>query len=141
NAVIKDFALRYFEEDRPKTAVSLLLKYLDDPDKDIQERVVRLLVSAGQTAVQPLLQGAIAASRAWQLNAVRVLCAARGKSAFKGLLQMLLSGTDEFNKSVCDLMTPMMRELDSKDQDQLHDDVEAFATSLDVKQQRPAAVS
>ena len=141
NPVIKDYALRYFEEVRPKTAVSLLLKYLDDPDKDIQERVVRLLVSAGQAAVQPLLQGAIAASRAWQLNAVRVLCAARGKSAFKGLLQMLVSGTDEFNKSVCDLMTPMMRELDSKDQDQLYDDVEAFATSLDVKQQRPAAVS
>jgi HEAT repeat protein len=141
NPVIRDYALRYFEEARPKTAVSLLLKYLDDPDKDIQERVVRLLVSAGQAAVQPLLQGATAASRAWQLNAVRVLCAARGKSAFKGLLQMLLSGTDEFNKSVCDLMTPMMRELDSKDQDQLYDDVEAFATSLDVKQQRPAAVS
>ena len=85
--------------------------------------------------------GRIAASRAWQLNAVRVLCAARGKSAFKGLLQMLVSGTDEFNKSVCDLMTPMMREMDDKEQNQLYDDVEAFATSLDVKQQRPAAVS
>jgi HEAT repeat protein len=141
NPVIRDYALHYFEEVRPKTAVSLLLKHLDAPERDIQERVVRSLIGAGQAAVQPLLEGASTASRAWQANAVRVLCAARGKSAFKGLLQMLLSGTDEFNKTVCDLMTPMMRELNDKEQDQLYDEVETFATSLDVKQQRPAAVS
>jgi len=77
----------------------------------------------------------------WQLNAARVLCAVRGKTALKGLLQMLLAGTDEFNKAVCDLMTPAIREMDVKEQRHLGGEVEAFATSLDVKQQRPATVS
>src|SRR5438876_6581554 len=75
NPVIKDYALRYLEEVRPKTAVSLVLKYLDDQDKEIQERVVRLLVNVGQPAVQALLQGLPTASRPGQLNAARVLCA------------------------------------------------------------------
>ena len=141
NPIIKDYALRYFEEVRPKTVVSELLKYLDDPDKDIQERVIRLLMNAAQRAVAPLTERAPAASRLWQLNAVRVLCAARGKSAFKALLQMLASGTDDFNKTVCDLMTPMIRELEVKEQEQLYGEVEKFVGSLDVKQQRAAAIS
>ena len=140
NPVIKDYALRYFEEVQLKN-VAPLLKFLEDPDKDVQERLVRLLIGVGQAAVQPLLQGAPAAARVWQLNAARVLCAVRGKSALKGLLQMLLSGTDEFNKAVCDLMTPVIRELEPKEQELLYGEVEALATSLVVKQQRPAAVS
>ncbi|MGH7769990.1 MAG: HEAT repeat domain-containing protein, partial [Candidatus Binatia bacterium] len=69
NPVVKDYALRYFEEVQPKTATSLLLKFLDDPDKEMQERAVRLLGRAGHDAVQPLLKHAPAASRVWQLNA------------------------------------------------------------------------
>ena len=141
NPIIKDYALRYFEEVHSKSNLPVLPKLLEDPDKDIQERVIRILAGAGQAAVQPLLRGAPAAARMWQLNAARVLCAVRGKTALKGLLQMLLGGTDEFNKMVCDLMTPAIREMDTKEQEQLGDEVEAFATSLDVKQQRPAAVS
>jgi HEAT repeats len=141
NPVLTDYALRYFEEVQPKAGVPLLLRFLDDPDKDMQERAVRLLGRAGQLAVQPLLQRAAGAPRAWQLNAARVLCAVRGKIALKGLLQVLLSGTDDFNKSVCDLMTPAIREMNSKEQELLHDEVEAFASSLDVARQRPAVVA
>jgi hypothetical protein len=82
-----------------------------------------------------------AAPRAWQLNAARVLCATRGKPALRALLQLLVSGTDDFNKSVCDLMTPALRQMDSKEQDLLYDEVEAFASSLDIARQRPAAVA
>jgi HEAT repeat protein len=141
NPIIKDYALRYFEEVHSKSGLPILLKLLEDPDKDIQERVIRMLIGAGQAAVQPLLRGAPSAARVWQLNAARVLCAVRGKTALRGLLRMLFGGTDEFNKVVCDLMTPVIREMDAKEQEQLGDEVEAFATSLDVKQQRPAAVS
>src|SRR5919106_3039779 len=123
---LKDYALRYFEEVRPKNSAPLLLKFLDDTDKDIQERVVRCLTHAGQGAVQPLVQRIPDASRVWQLNAARVLCAVRGKVALKALLQMLRAGTDEFNKAVCDLMTPMIREMDGKEHDLLHDEIEAF---------------
>ena len=141
NPVLKDFALRYFEEVRPKNITPLLLKFLDDTDRDIQERVVRCLTHAGQGAVQPLVQRAPEASRVWQLNAARVLCAVRGRVALRALLQMLRAGTDEFNKAVCDLMTPMVREMDVKEHGLLYDELEAFAASLDVKQQRPAVIS
>jgi hypothetical protein len=38
-------------------------------------------------------------------------------------------------------MTPALREMDAKESDALYDEVEAFAAKLDVKAQRPAAVS
>jgi HEAT repeat protein len=141
NPVLKDYALRYFEEVQPKNSIAQLLKMLDDADKEMQERAVRSLSGAGQAAVQPLLQGLDAASRLWQLNAARVLCQVRGKAAMKGLLQLLAGGTDETNRIFCDLMTPALREMDAKEQDGLYDEVESFAAKLDPKQQRPALVS
>ena len=141
NPVLKDFALRYFEEAQPKNNTAQLLKMLDDPDKEMQERAVRSLSGTGQSAVPALLQGLASASRVWQLNAARVLSMVRGKAALKGLLQMLSTGTDESNKTICDLLTPALREMNAKEQESFYDDVEAFAAKLDVKQQRPAIVS
>ena len=141
NPVIKDYALRYFETVQAKNAAAVLIPLLDESDKEIQERAVRLLCGAGQAVVQPLLQRAPTASRPWQHNAIRVLCAVRGKTALKGLLQLLLTGSDELNKTLCDLLTPVVREMDAKEQEQFFGDVETFADNLDVKQQRPAAVS
>ena len=54
---------------------------------------------------------------------------------------VLAAGTDETNKTICDLLTPAVREMDAKEHDALYDEVESFATKLDVKQQRPAVVS
>jgi HEAT repeat protein len=141
NSVLKDYALRYLEGVPTKSGVPLLLRFLDDPDKETQERVIRLLSSAGQGAVDALLKQTAHETRLWQLNAARVLSAVRGKRALQGLLQLLIPGTDEFNKTVCDLMTPAIRGMDSKEQDLLYGEVETFARKLDVKQHRPAAVS
>ena len=38
-------------------------------------------------------------------------------------------------------MTPVLREMDAKEQESLYDDVESFAAKLDAKEQRPAVVS
>ncbi len=141
NPVLKDYALRYLEEVQTRSCAPLLLRFLDDTDKETQERVVRLLSGAGQPAVDALVKQAANRSRLWQLNAARILCAARGKAAVKGLLQLLISGTDEFNKAVCDFMTPAIRGMDPKEQESLYAEVEAFASKLDITQQRPAAVS
>src|SRR3989304_9634846 len=141
NPVLKDFALRYFEEVKPNSALPLFAGLLDDPDKDTHERAVRFLSQAGQAAVPAGLQFAPGASRAGQVNAARVLCELRGKAAFKGLLPMLAGGTDEFNKTICDLMTPALRALDAKEQEQLYSEIEAFASRLDADTQRPALVS
>jgi HEAT repeat protein len=139
--VLKDFAVRYFEEVKPTSAVPIFAGLLDDPDKDTHERAVRFLSQAGQAAVPAVLQFAAGASRAGQVNAARVLCELRGKAAFKGLLPMLVGGTDEFNKTICDLMTPAIRGLDDKEQAQLYGELEALSAKLDPKEQRPAAVS
>ena len=48
NPVLKDYALRYFEEVQPKNNTAQLLKMLDDPDKEIQERAVRSLSASGR---------------------------------------------------------------------------------------------
>ncbi|HEY7558589.1 MAG TPA: HEAT repeat domain-containing protein [Candidatus Binatia bacterium] len=141
NPVVKDFAFRYFEETELKDSATWFLKFLDDSDKEIQERTVRLLTKTGAAAVQPLVKAAPAASRLWQLNAARVLCAARSKPALKSLLQLLATGNDEFNKSVCDLLTPVVREMDANEQEQFYGEVADFAAELDFKQQRPAVVS
>ena len=141
NPVVKDFAFRYFEETEVKDSVTTFLKFLDGGDKEIQERTVRLLIKTGAAAVQLLVKTAPGASRVWQLNAARVLCAARNKAALKGLLQMLSTGNDEFNKSVCDLLTPVVREMESKEQEQFYGEVLDFAVELDIKQQRSAMVS
>jgi HEAT repeat protein len=141
NPVVKDFALRYFEEVQPDTAIPSVLRLLDDPDKEMQDRAVRLLSRAGQAAVPPLVENVSSANRVWQLNAARVLCAVRGTAALKGLLRMLLAGADEFNKSVCDLMIPVIRDMEIKEQERFYDEVEAFALKLDVNQQRAAAIS
>jgi HEAT repeat protein len=141
NPVLKDYALRYFEEVQPKTNIPQLLKMLDDADKEMQERAVRSLSGAGQAAVQPLLQGLAGATRLWQLNAARVLCQVRGKAAMKGLLRLLADGNDESNRLICDLMTPALREMDARELETLYDEVESFAAKLDVKEQRPAVVS
>ena len=106
NPVLKDYALRYLSEMPIKSCVPLLLRFLDDPDKETQERVIQLLSGAGQPAVDTLVKHTTKGSRLWQLNAARIFCAVRGKAAIKGLLQLLIPGTDEFNKAVCDLMTP-----------------------------------
>jgi HEAT repeat protein len=118
-----------------------LLKRLDDADKDIQERAVRSLSAAGQSAVQPLVQALPGASRLCQLNAARVLCHVRGKTAVKALLQLFVDGTDDSNRVICDLLTPALRDMDSKEQDSLYEELETLTAKLDVKQQRPAVVS
>ena len=48
NPVLKDYALRYFEEVQPKNNVAQLVRMLDDDDRELQERAVRSLGGAGQ---------------------------------------------------------------------------------------------
>lgn len=141
NPVLKDYALRYFEEVRPKNHITQLTKMLDDADKEVQDRAVRSLSGAGQAAVEPLLQGLANGSRTWQLNAARVLCHVGGKAAVKGLLQMLGTGTDDTNRIICDLLSPVLRDMDAKEQESLYDEVESFGSKLDVKEHRPAVIS
>ena len=77
NPVLKDYALRYFEEVQPKNNIAQLVKMLDDRDKDVQDRAVRSFerrrpIGGAAAASRPGKR-----SRVWQLNASRVLVGAR----------------------------------------------------------------
>jgi HEAT repeat protein len=141
NVVLKDYALRYFEQAQPKAGIPRLLPLLGDEDKEARERTIRLLASFGQAVVRPLLQSAQTATRLWQINAARVLCAVRGKAAWKGLFQLLTQGDIEVNKAACDLVTAALREMGEKEQEDLYAEVEALAAVLDEQEQRTALIS
>jgi len=141
NVVIKDYALRYFEDTQPKTGIPLLLPLLNNADKEVQERMIRLLSCFGQAVVRPVLQGVKTATRAWQLNAARLLCAVRSKAAWKGLLQLLPQGDTDFNRTICDMIVTALREMSEKEQAELYAELETFASTLDEKEQRSALIS
>lgn len=141
NPVLKDYALRYFEDVQPKNNVAQLVRMLDDDDRELQERAVRSLGGAGQAGVEPVITALPSLSRVGQLNAARVLCQLGGKAALKGLLEILASGNDEMNRAVCDLFIPVLREMDARGQDAFYESLESFAGKLDPKEQRPALIA
>src|SRR5581483_317298 len=49
--------------------------------------------------------------------------------------------TDDFNKAVCDLLTPALRDLNEKEQEWFYCELETFADRLNPKEHRPALVS
>jgi len=141
NVILKDYVLRYLEDVRPKASIPLLLPLLDSSDKEVGERAIRLLSGFGQATVRPLLQRAKNTSRLWQTSAAQVLCTIRGKSAWQGLLQLLLQGDTEVNKTICDLVATALREIGEKEQEVLYTEVEAFAAELNQQEQRAAVIS
>ncbi|MCS6926340.1 MAG: HEAT repeat domain-containing protein [Candidatus Binatia bacterium] len=141
NVVLKDYALRYFEDARPKSAIPFLLPLLADSDEDVRARVIRLLAGFGQAVVRPLLHHASSAPPLGQLGVAKVLCAVRGKAAWKGVLQLLARGDVELNKTVCDLVATTLREMPAHEQDELYGEVEAFAAAVDEHTPRTAVVS
>ncbi len=141
NMVLRDYALRYFEEAKPKTGIPRLLPLLGDEDKDVRERAVRLLSGFGQAGVRPLLQAARAATTGWRINASRVLCAVRSKASWKALLDLLAQGDVEVNKATCDYVTIALRVMKEKEQEDLYKEVHSFAANLDDQAQRTALIS
>ena len=51
NIVLRNYALRYFEEAQPSAGISRLLPLIRDEDKEVRERAVRLLAGLGQSVV------------------------------------------------------------------------------------------
>ena len=141
NPVLKDYALRYFEEVQPKNNVAQLVQMLDDDDRELQDRAVRSLGGAGQVGIEPVMAALPSLSRVGRLNAARVLCHVGGKVALKGLFEILADGNDEMNRAVCDLLIPVLREIDARDQEAFYDSLESFAGKLDLKEQKPALIA
>jgi HEAT repeat protein len=141
NPIIKEYGLRYCEDSHSNPAVPLVAPLLGDADRDVQERAIRLLSGAGDHAVRALTDRTAEAPRLWQLNAARVLSAVRTRKALAALLDWLRGGNDEFNKSVCDFLTPALREMSAEEQEAFYAELQEFAEKLDIKEERPALVA
>jgi HEAT repeat protein len=141
HALLKGYALRYVEEVRPKASLPSLLPLLEATDKEISEHALRLVSSFGQVAVRPLVQQVKGASRSWLMNAARGLCSIRGKAAWQGIMQILLQGDPEVNKTVCDLIATTVKDLDEKELTFLFTEVESFAADLKGPEQRAAIIA
>src|SRR5947209_2514517 len=74
NAVVRDFAVGYFEQVRPRDGVSFLVPLLDADDDALRQRVVAILAAYGQSAIAGVKKLLSEAPRR-RLNAIIDLCA------------------------------------------------------------------
>jgi len=141
NIVLRNYALRYFEEAQPSAGIPILLPLICDEDKEVRERAVRLLSGLGQSVVPHLIKSASGVTRIWLINAVRVLCAVRSKAAWKALLSLLSKGDAEVNKAACDCVSMVLREMKEREQEDLYRELESFAFTLGDQAQHTVLIS
>jgi predicted small metal-binding protein len=139
NAVVRDFALGYFEQVRPRGGVTALAALLDSDDDTVRVRVVTALVAYGApavSAVRPLLKQAPRR----RLNAIIDLCARTRTSTALDLLFGLMAGDDfDANRTACDALLAVVPTLDARARTEMFARAEALAAS--APGQRPALVA
>jgi HEAT repeat protein len=139
NAVVRDFAVGYFERVRPRDGVAYLIPLLDSHEEQLRERTVTILVAYGATAVsavRPLLKDAPRR----RLNAIIDLCARVRSSAALDILFTLMASDDfDTNRAACDALIATVPGLDAKARSDLFDRTDQLAAS--AKGQRTAVVA
>ena len=139
NAIVRDFAVGYFEHVRPRAAVAYLLPLLDSHEEHLRERTVTILVAYGApavSAVKPLLRDAPRR----RLNAIIDLCARVRSSAALDILFTLMASDDfDTNRVACDALITTVPGLDAKARSDLFDRTDDLAVS--AKGQRTAVVA
>ncbi len=114
NAVVRDFAVGYFERVKPKDGVGHLTPLLDSPEDPLRQRVVGILAAYGAPAVSMVKKTINDAPRR-RLNAIIELCARVRSDAALELLFDLMAGDDfEANRSACDALIAGVPALDPR---------------------------
>jgi HEAT repeat protein len=139
NAVVRDFALGYFEQVRPRDGIAYLAPLLDSQEEALRQRAVAILAEYGAAAVsaaKPLLKDAPRR----RLNAIITLCARVRSSAALDILFNLMASDDlDTNRAACDALTATVLSLDAKARADLFGRTDDLAGS--AKGQRPALVA
>jgi hypothetical protein len=114
NAVVRDFAVGYFERVRPRDGVGHLLPLLDMQDDALRQRSVEILAEYGQAAVGAAKRLVKDAPRR-RLNAIIELCARVRTSAALDLLFDFMAGDDfDTNRAACDTGMAIVPALDAR---------------------------
>ncbi len=139
NAVVRDFALGYFEQLRPRGGVNALVALLDSDDDTVRTRAVSALTAYGAaavTAVRPLVKQAPRR----RLNAIIDLCAGTRTTAALDILFGLMAGDDfDANRAACDALLAVVPALDARSRTEVGTRADALAAA--AQGQRPALVA
>jgi hypothetical protein len=131
NAIVRDFAVGYFEQVRPKEGLGYLVPLLDSEDEALRRRAIAILASYGASAVSAVRKLTAAAPRR-RLNAIIEICARVRSSAALDLLFELMDSDDlDTNRAACDALLQALPQLDAKARADLSTRSEALAAGAD----------
>jgi HEAT repeat protein len=131
NVVVQDFALTYFEQVRPKSALPLLLPLLDAEEDDTRRRAAALVAAYGAGAVAAVKKLRQPDAPRRRLNAIIDIAArVRTAAAYDLLFQIMAEGDFETNRLAGEALEGVIRELDAGHRADLYARVDAFATAM-----------
>jgi len=125
--VLQEYALRYFEKLRPAEGLTALVPLFDTPDHGVRERVRRLIVDLGGSAVTAIAAVGKTAARTWLPGAVTVLGAIGTGPAVRALFELLARGDMELVRVAVTALHERTRELPEKGRAQFLEHVLAAA--------------
>jgi hypothetical protein len=127
NAVVRDFAVGYFEQVHPRDGVSYVVPLLDADDDALRQHLVVILASYGQSAVAAVKKLVSGAPRR-RVNAIIELCARVRTTAALDLLFDLMAGDDfDTNRAACDAVIATVPALDTRGRTDLFARADALA--------------
>ncbi len=108
NVLVRDYALGYFDQARPQSAVKYLAPLLDADEEAVRQRAVEMLVPHGRTAVSACRNLVKNAPRR-RLNAIIGLCARiRSAGALDLLFRFMSSDDYDANRAACDALVALV---------------------------------
>lgn len=139
NAVVRDFAVGYFEQVRPRDGLGYLVPLLDTTEDPLRQRAVAILVHYGPAAIAAIKKLVVDAPRR-RLNAIIDLCARVRSSAALDVLFVQMAGDDfDVNRAACDAVIATVPTLDARARADLFARADALAGK--AKGQRTALVA
>jgi hypothetical protein len=139
NAVVRDFAVGYFEGVRPRDGIGHLLPLLDSQEDHLRQRVTTILGEYGAAAVSAVKKLLKDAPRR-RLNAILDLCArVRTSSALDLLFDLMRSDDFDTNRAACDAVLTFVPALEARARADLFARCDALAAGADG--QRTALVA
>ena len=139
NAVVRDFAIGYFEQVRPHDGIAYLVPLLDSQEDALRARVVAILATYGAAVIGAVKKLTKDAPRR-RLNAIIDVCArVRSTAALDILFTLMTSDDFDTNRAACDVVIAIVPALDATARADLFARTDALAAG--AKGQRTAAVA
>ncbi len=139
NTVVRDFAVGYLEEVRPRDGLGLLLPLLDSDEDGLRQRVVAILAAYGPTAIAATRK-LLGDGPRRRMYAIIDLCGrVRNGAALDVLFDLMASDDFDTNRAACDALIATIAVTDERGRIDLLNRTDALAAQ--AKGQRTALVA